>query len=97
MRRRSSAKPPPSAFRIRARASIVVVATPPPDGAVDAQALLAACREKLPAFMVPAKVDIREGPLPRNPNGKIDRKTARRGVGRCACRAAKGRAGVSVD
>jgi hypothetical protein len=25
--------------------------------------------------MVPAKVDIRQGPLPRNPNGKIDRKS----------------------
>jgi acyl-CoA synthetase (AMP-forming)/AMP-acid ligase II len=25
--------------------------------------------------MVPAKIDIRAGSLPRNPNGKIDRKT----------------------
>jgi len=24
--------------------------------------------------MVPASIDIRPGPLPRNPNGKIDRK-----------------------
>jgi hypothetical protein len=24
--------------------------------------------------MVPARVDVRPGPLPRNPNGKIDRK-----------------------
>ena len=25
--------------------------------------------------MVPAEIDVRPGPLPRNPNGKIDRKT----------------------
>ena len=38
--------------------------------------LLAACRERLPAYMVPARIDVRAGPLPRNPNGKIDRKAA---------------------
>jgi acyl-coenzyme A synthetase/AMP-(fatty) acid ligase len=31
-------------------------------------------RDRLPAYMVPAKIDVRPGPLPRNPNGKIDRK-----------------------
>jgi acyl-CoA synthetase (AMP-forming)/AMP-acid ligase II len=36
--------------------------------------LISVCRTKLPAFMVPAKIEIRPGPLPRNPNGKIDRK-----------------------
>ena len=77
--------------------AIVVVATPPPGGAVDVQALLAACREKLPAFMVPAKVDIREGPLPRNPNGKIDRKLLAAELGDVHAEPAKGRAGVSVD
>jgi acyl-coenzyme A synthetase/AMP-(fatty) acid ligase len=25
--------------------------------------------------MVPSRIDLRAGPLPRNPNGKIDRKT----------------------
>ena len=30
---------------------------------------------RMPAYMVPAGIEIREGPLPRNPNGKIDRKT----------------------
>ena len=54
---------------------IVVVATPKDAGAVDGEVLLATCRERLPAFMVPAKVEIRPGPLPRNANGKIDRKT----------------------
>jgi acyl-coenzyme A synthetase/AMP-(fatty) acid ligase len=29
----------------------------------------------MPAYMVPAVIDVRDGPLPRNPNGKIDRKT----------------------
>ena len=54
---------------------IVVVATAKEGAAVDESALITACRASLPAFMVPAKVDIRAGPLPRNPNGKIDRKS----------------------
>jgi hypothetical protein len=29
----------------------------------------------MPAYMVPHGIDARTGPLPRNPNGKIDRKT----------------------
>lgn len=33
-----------------------------------------ACREKLPAYMVPLHIEVRLGCLPRNPNGKIDRK-----------------------
>lgn len=36
--------------------------------------LLAACKQQLPAFMVPAQIIMRDAPLPRNPNGKIDRK-----------------------
>ena len=39
-----------------------------------ADALLAACKQQLPAFMVPAQIVLRDTPLPRNPNGKIDRK-----------------------
>lgn len=54
--------------------AIVVVATPGEMGSLDQATLLAACRERLPPFMVPAKIDVRDGPLPRNPNGKIDRK-----------------------
>ena len=54
--------------------AIVVVATAPARGDLDAQALLAQCRERLPAFMVPARIVERKGSLPRNPNGKIDRK-----------------------
>ena len=56
--------------------AIQVIATPP-EGAdqVDVDALLAECRSRMPAYMVPAGVAVRAGPLPRNPNGKIDRKT----------------------
>jgi len=54
--------------------AIVVVATSKDGGALDAVALLAQCKERLPAYMIPARVEIRSGPLPRNPNGKIDRK-----------------------
>ena len=54
--------------------AIVVVATPKDGAPLDANRLLSACRERFPAYMVPAKVELRTGPLPRNPNGKIDRK-----------------------
>jgi len=55
--------------------SIQVIASAP-DGsaALDAAALSAACRLHLPAYMVPAGFEAMAGPLPRNPNGKIDRK-----------------------
>lgn len=57
--------------------SVVVIVTPKGDGTVDVAVLLAACRERLPAYMVPGRIDVRNGPLPRNPNGKIDRKQLR--------------------
>ncbi len=55
------------------QAVVLVVYTPesPPDLAAQ---LLAACKQQLPGFMVPAKIEARAEPLPRNPNGKIDRK-----------------------
>ncbi|RVT87751.1 acyl-CoA ligase (AMP-forming), exosortase A system-associated [Inhella crocodyli] len=54
--------------------AIHVIVTPPPgQAAVDHGALLAACRARMPAYMVPTTFDERAGPLPRNPNGKIDR------------------------
>jgi acyl-CoA ligase (AMP-forming) (exosortase A-associated) len=55
--------------------AIQVIATPPEGRELDTAALLAECRRLMPAYMVPAHIDVREGPLPRNPNGKIDRKT----------------------
>ena len=63
--------------------SIHVIATPPAadgdhgvqvDYAALAPALLAECRVHMPAYMVPAAIEFVAGPLPRNPNGKIDRK-----------------------
>jgi acyl-CoA ligase (AMP-forming) (exosortase A-associated) len=39
----------------------------------DAAVLLAACKRVLPAYMVPLLIEIRDQPLPRNPNGKLDR------------------------
>ena len=55
--------------------AIVVMATPSGDGTLDIDLLMAECRKHLPAYMVPAKIVACPGPLPRNPNGKIDRKT----------------------
>ena len=54
--------------------AVVVVATPNAAAALTVETLLAASRERLPLYMLPSKIDIRTGPLPRNPNGKIDRK-----------------------
>ncbi len=60
---------------------IQVIATAPdadspeaPESAEPAAALLAECRARMPAYMVPAGIEFVAGPLPRNPNGKIDRK-----------------------
>ena len=54
--------------------AIVVVATPPAGAELTAAAVKAQCAAHLPSFMVPQHIDIVAGPLPRNPNGKFDRK-----------------------
>jgi acyl-CoA synthetase (AMP-forming)/AMP-acid ligase II len=54
--------------------AIVVVATPPAGDALDARRLLDECRRVLPPYMIPSAIESHPGPLPRNPNGKIDRK-----------------------
>ncbi|MEO8247889.1 MAG: acyl-CoA ligase (AMP-forming), exosortase A system-associated [Burkholderiales bacterium] len=58
--------------------AIQVIATPPNGHGeavgLDVAALMADCRTRMPAYMVPAGIDVHPGPLPRNPNGKIDRK-----------------------
>jgi len=36
--------------------------------------LLRECQRRLPAYMVPGHIALVDGPFPRNPNGKIDRK-----------------------
>lgn len=53
--------------------AIVLVATPPDGGRLDRERLLEECRRRLPQYMVPLLIAER-GNLPRNPNGKIDRK-----------------------
>jgi acyl-CoA ligase (AMP-forming) (exosortase A-associated) len=54
--------------------AIVVVATAA-EGASDVEkALRAECQKRLPPYMVPARIEIVTESLPRNPNGKIDRK-----------------------
>jgi acyl-CoA synthetase (AMP-forming)/AMP-acid ligase II len=50
---------------------IVVVVTPA-DAGFDQARLVAALRQRLPMYMVPALVVVREE-LPRSPNGKFDR------------------------
>jgi acyl-CoA ligase (AMP-forming) (exosortase A-associated) len=55
--------------------AIQVIATPPAGADVlDVPALLAECKRHMPAYMVPGGIEPAVGPLPRNPNGKIDRK-----------------------
>ena len=55
--------------------AIQVIATAP-DGrdTVAVEQLLAECKRRMPAYMVPQGIETEVGPLPRNPNGKIDRK-----------------------
>lgn len=45
------------------------------DATLTVEALLAALRPRLPAYMLPAHIEVRAQALPRNANGKIDRKT----------------------
>jgi len=54
--------------------SIRVIATPAGETELDIKLLLAECRKHMPAYMLPASIDASNAPLPRNPNGKIDRK-----------------------
>lgn len=54
--------------------AIVVIITARKDTKPDVNTLLMACKQQLPAYMLPHHIDVREGNLPRNPNGKIDRK-----------------------
>jgi acyl-CoA ligase (AMP-forming) (exosortase A-associated) len=50
----------------------IIVVVPQGDG-LSAQVLIKECQHQLPAYMVPAHIEICEN-LPRNANGKIDRK-----------------------
>lgn len=53
--------------------AIVLLATPRASQALAEDFLMAECKRRLPAFMVPTVIRVMES-LPRNPNGKIDRK-----------------------
>ncbi len=54
--------------------AIVVVAQPAEGRSADSKALIDACKADLPAYMLPQHVDWVKEALPRNANGKIDRK-----------------------
>jgi acyl-CoA ligase (AMP-forming) (exosortase A-associated) len=54
--------------------AILVIVTPRKNEKLETEDLLMACKRHLPAFMLPSRIDIRPGNLPRSPNGKIDRK-----------------------
>ncbi|MDQ8024014.1 MAG: acyl-CoA ligase (AMP-forming), exosortase A system-associated [Moraxellaceae bacterium] len=54
--------------------AIVLIVTGRDGTSVDGDALLAQLKRDCPAYQIPAKIELRPGPLPRNPNGKIDRK-----------------------
>ncbi len=55
--------------------AIVVVAVPREGLDLKQDTLLTACKNQLPAFMLPGLIELRQTSLPRNPNGKIDRKS----------------------
>ncbi|WP_301103283.1 acyl-CoA ligase (AMP-forming), exosortase A system-associated [Propionivibrio sp.] len=54
--------------------AIVVVVKAQDGQTLESEQLLNFCRTNMPAYMVPAQIDLVLAPLPRNPNGKIDRK-----------------------
>jgi acyl-CoA ligase (AMP-forming) (exosortase A-associated) len=60
---------------------VVVVVAPPTGGAVDSGALVDALRSRLPLFMVPREVVVKDT-LPRSPNGKFDRTALREELAR---------------
>ncbi|MCX7193027.1 MAG: acyl-CoA ligase (AMP-forming), exosortase A system-associated [Proteobacteria bacterium] len=61
------------AHPVLGQAVVLVIYAPGQDEAVS-EKLMAGCKQKLPVFMVPVRIVARMDALPRNPNGKIDRK-----------------------
>lgn len=57
----------------RLGSSVWLIAACLGDAPPGVDALMRACRRSMPPYMVPARIDIRRHPLPRNANGKIDR------------------------
>jgi acyl-CoA ligase (AMP-forming) (exosortase A-associated) len=54
--------------------AIVALVLPAAGKAVSVEALAGECRSRMPAYMLPQHFELRDSALPRNPNGKIDRK-----------------------
>lgn len=54
--------------------TIAVVAMPTPRAQTSVDDLRLAIRERVPSYMIPSVIRLQHEPLPRNPNGKIDRK-----------------------
>lgn len=65
--------------------SIVVVARARTGVDVDPAVLLAACRAKLPASLLPTRIELRGQALPRTPAGAIDRRALRSELTSQAC------------
>lgn len=61
------------AHPVLGQAVVLVIYTFEKDESVS-EKLMDECKRQLPAFMVPARIIARDEALPRNPNGKIDRK-----------------------
>lgn len=58
---------------VMGQAIVVIVTTPAGTDSVDTEQVLSQCKQNLPAYMVPAMICVKDE-MPRNPNGKIDRK-----------------------
>ena len=54
---------------------VIAMANDTVEGSVDVTRIKRASQKALPAWMQPAVIELRTASLPRNPNGKIDRKT----------------------
>lgn len=61
------------------QAVVLVVYLPDTNGSAEEQ-LMSECSLKLPAFMVPARIVVRDAALPRGPNGKFDRRRLAEGL-----------------
>jgi acyl-coenzyme A synthetase/AMP-(fatty) acid ligase len=59
---------------------IIAVVNPADDSEWDSSTLIAACKRELPNFMVPTQIEV-INPLPKNPNGKIDRSLLKKQYG----------------
>jgi len=72
--------------------SIWLIAAAPDSRPVEIDRLLDECRKRLPAYMVPAHIEIDANALPRNPNGKLDRNALKERVLRARRERETGRA-----